>query len=74
MFLFNTFAQQPHAHRILTAERLVENQQIRLMDDRGDELHTLQHALREILAALVLCARQRHALEQRRHARRSVFS
>jgi hypothetical protein len=74
MFLFNALAQQTHAQRILTTERLVENQQIRLMEDCGDELHTLQHALRQILAALVLRARQRHALEQPRHARGRIVS
>ena len=52
MLVDDQLAQQSHAHRIEPAERLVENEQVRLVDDGGDELHALQHALREILAAL----------------------
>ena len=63
--LDDVFAQQPDADRIQTAERLVEDEQVGLVHDRGDELHALQHALRQFLAALVLGSRQIHALEQR---------
>ena len=51
-------AQQTHADRVQAAERLVENEQIGLMNHRGDELHALQHAFRQVLAQLPLGAGQ----------------
>jgi hypothetical protein len=38
----NEIAHQPHVHRIKAEERLVENQQIGLVQNRRDELHFLQ--------------------------------
>ena len=41
--------QQISIYWVETAERLVENKQGRLMQNRCDELHLLLHALREFL-------------------------
>ena len=46
-------AQQPLVHRVEAAERLVEDDERRAVDDRREELHLLLHALRELFAALV---------------------
>ncbi len=56
-------AQHPHADRIEPAERLVQNQQVRLVNDRGEELDLLAHALRQLLAALVRDAFELDALQ-----------
>ena len=65
MLAAHLLAQQPHADRIEAAERLVEDEQIRLVDDGADELHALQHALRQVLAARSSrCPRSPTLLEQ----------
>src|SRR5690606_20888714 len=48
---------------IETAERLVEDQEVGLVQGRGDELRLLQHAFRKLLAALALDAFEADALE-----------
>ena len=53
------------ADRVEAAERLVENQQIRLVEDGADELHPLQHALRQLFAPLALDVAQAHAARAR---------
>ena len=55
--------QRTRADRVEAAERLVENQQIRLVDDGREELHLLLHALRELLAPLAFAVAQAHAFE-----------
>ncbi len=52
MLLRDDLLEQSYAQGIQAAEGLVENQQIRLIDDGGDKLHPLQHALGQILAFL----------------------
>jgi hypothetical protein len=63
MLLVDQFPHQPSVHRIQPAEHLVEDQQIRLMDDRGDELHLLLHPLGEFLALLLCDILEPHTLE-----------
>ena len=46
-------AQRLGVHRIQAGERLVQDQQLRLRHDGGDELDLLRHALRELIDALV---------------------
>ena len=80
MLAHDVLAQQADADRILAAERLVENEQIGLVNDRGDELHALEHALRQILAGLVLrlradpCSRASSARRAAAASRRMPFS
>ena len=64
--------QAARADGIEPAERLVEDQQIGLMDDGGEELDLLLRAFREILAALALGVREAHAREAARDARRAI--
>ena len=60
----NQVAELPRADRIQPAERLVQNQQIRLVQDRRDELHLLQHPLRQFFAALPFGAGETDAFER----------
>ena len=80
VLLEHEVAQQPHVDRVETAERLVEDQQIGLVDHRGDELDLLLHALGQLLALLVLDLAETDPLEPLPHppaqvaARRPPFS
>ncbi len=69
LLLGNQLLQQAHAHRIQAAEGLVENQQVGLMNDGGDELHPLQHALGQVLALLGSGVGKTEPPEQLRRAR-----
>src|SRR6185503_1618119 len=64
VLLQQQLAQHFGAHGIQAAERLVENQQVRAMQDRGSELHFLEHALRELLAAAALILLQTEPREE----------
>ena len=46
--------KQHGVHGVQTLERLVQNDQLGLVDDRGEELHLLLHALAEFLASVLL--------------------
>ena len=59
----NHLAQQPHVDRIEPAERLVENQQIRLVQNGRDELYFLQHPFRQLFTFPVLDAAEAEPLE-----------
>ena len=65
-------AELPHAHRIQSAEGLIENEEIRFVNDCREELHLLQHALRELLASLSLRLQQAHALQRSTDAARHL--
>ena len=70
-----TLLEQADADRVEAAERLVEDQQIRLVDDRGHERRALQHPLREVLAALLARRRRgRRAPAARVRARRGLVA
>src|SRR5690606_37700745 len=62
----------PHADGIEAAERLVEDDEIGLVEGRRDELSLLQHPLRKLLAALALDAFESDALEPAAHALRKT--
>ncbi len=66
MLLEDEVAQHARADGVEAAERLVEYQQVGPVDRRRDELDLLRHALRQLVAALGLDARQAHALERGR--------
>ena len=72
VLLVDERAERPGADRIQAAERLVEDQQIRLVDDGGQKLHLLLHALRELLAALPLAVAEADAFEAAPDAARQI--
>lgn len=53
VLLVDEVAHQAAIDGVEAAEDLVENQQVRLVDDGGDELHLLLHALGELFAFLL---------------------
>ncbi|CDN42566.1 hypothetical protein BN871_BM_00350 [Paenibacillus sp. P22] len=60
--------QQLHVDRIESAERFVQNHQLRPMDDRRDELDLLLVALGQLFHALVIILRHSEAFQPRLEA------
>src|SRR5262245_29567404 len=55
--------EQPRVDRVQSAERLVEHDQLRLVNDRGRELDLLLHALRQLARERLGARAQADALE-----------
>ena len=56
-------AHQSHVDRIEPGERLVKDQQVRLVQNRRQKLNLLLHALGELFTPLLLAVSQAHAFE-----------
>ena len=66
----NTSRIRLTAHRVEAGERLVEDQHLGVVEDGGDELRLLLHALAELVELAVAPRREAHALQPRRQAAR----
>ena len=64
----NDIAHQPAAHGIEPRSRLVEEDQLRLMNQGLRQPDALQHAFGEVLQALVAVRRESHQVEKSRNA------
>src|SRR5205085_2679196 len=63
VLLVDECAKQEAVHGIESAERLIEDDEIGLVDDGRDELNLLRHALAELLALLPIDILQPDALQ-----------